>query len=153
VIPRCVIGVDPGAKFSGLAVDLDGQFVFWLESDDPVVLWEVIEINAAEHKELVVVLEDILGEGPRGSSIQRTIEILGYIYHRCREAGIPCERVPNQVRLANVKRVPNYIRRKDERAAAAHVLSYRERQAIGSKTQHHRSSHRRGRPPAIPDAG
>jgi hypothetical protein len=138
---------------SGLAVMLAGEFVFWLESDDPVVLMDVITAEA-QSGPVQVILENILGSGPRDHYIQRTIEILGYIDNSCRGLGIPCERVPQQARLANVKNVPAYIHGKDERAAAAHVLSYRERKrSVTTRTKHHRRTQRRNGPSAISNAG
>jgi hypothetical protein len=122
-----VIGVDPGAVYTGVAIlDSDGKFIYWNESDDPVVIWVAIE-EACRYGEGVVVVEDFLGSGRRNEYTQRTTEALGYIYHRCREEGITVERVPQQARLANVMNVPKEISRKDEKAAAAHALSYRER--------------------------
>lgn len=148
-----IIGVDPGANFTGIAV-LDaasGEFEFWAESDEPVAIWEFIHLYAGPHT--IVVIEDMLGSGRRDTFIQRTIEVLGYLVYRCKEAGLTVVRVAQQARLANVKNVPKQIRRKDERSAAAHALSYRERNDIGTDKNHPRSAHRRGSPPAIPDPG
>lgn len=123
-----IIGIDPGANFTGIAVlDADtGEFEFWAEADDPIVIWEFIA-TFCHSEECEIVLEDMLGGGRRDEYIQRTTEVLGYLDNRCREAGLHVERVPQQARLANVKNVPKEIRRKDERSAAAHALSHRER--------------------------
>lgn len=148
-----IIGIDPGANYTGIAV-LDartGEFEFWAESDHPIVIWEFIALYGRTRS--VIVIEDMLGSGRRDTFIQRTIEILGYLYHRCKEAGLMVERVPQQARLANVKNVPDTIKRKDERSAAAHALSYRERNDIGTNQNNPRRTHRRGSPPAIPDPG
>lgn len=123
-----IIGVDPGYNMSGLAVRRAGQFVFWLETSDPCVLFEVIVQNdAASGGRLLVLLEDYLGEGQRNKYNKRTIEVIGYVKYSCLGAGIPVEMVPQQQRLANVNNVPSYIKGKDVRAAAAHVLSYCEK--------------------------
>jgi len=39
-----IIGLDPGAKFTGMAIlDCDtSEFALWLESDDPTVIWHVL---------------------------------------------------------------------------------------------------------------
>jgi hypothetical protein len=147
-----IIGVDPGANFTGIAVldDTTGEFEFWGESDDPVVIWEFIALYARDGV-AIVILEDMLGSGRRDEYIQRTIEVLGYLDNRCREAGVEVQRVPQQARLANVRNVPPEIRRKDERSAAAHALSYRERKRIATDKDHRRKPYRRGSPPAIPD--
>ena len=122
-----LIGVDPGYNMTGIAVMMRGEFVFWAESNDPCAIWEIIFQNAADSRQRVkVILEDFLGSGPRNKWNQRTIEILGYIYFSCVGANIPCERVPQWKRKASVCKVPEYIRGKDEIAAAAHVLAYRE---------------------------
>lgn len=133
------IGVDPGSVMTGAAVMLDSDFVFWLESADPCAIWEVIWCNAAETRDLQIILEDFLGSGPRDKHIKRTIEVLGYIYHSCREHGLNVVRVPQHKRLSCVKFVPEYIRGKDERAAAAHVLAYRERNGLESFTNRGRA--------------
>lgn len=130
-----IIGIDPGAIYTGIAVLENDEFTYWNESDDPVVIWVAIE-EACRYGEGTVVVEDYLGTGRRSSYSQRTTEVLGYIYHRCREEGIPVERVPQQARLANVANVPKAISRKDEKSAAAHALSYRERGDIVAKKKH-----------------
>jgi hypothetical protein len=122
-----LIGIDPGALMSGLAVRKAGKFVFWLETDDPCVLWEVIFDIAVLHRDTEVILEDFLGSGRRDNAIKRTIEVLGYVYYSCIAHGVPVELVEPQKRLAYVSLVPAYIHGKDERAAAAHVLAAEER--------------------------
>lgn len=127
------IGIDPGYNMSGLAVMRAERFVFWLETHDPCVLLDVIRQNARMPGSMLVLLEDYLGEGPRNRYNKRTIEVIGYVKFNCYDAGIPVELVPQQQRLANVALVPEYIHGKDERAAAAHVLSYREKQRLARR--------------------
>lgn len=136
-----IIAIDPGANFTGIAVldDATGDFDFWAESDDPVVIWEFIELY--HHQGDVVLLEALLGSGRRDEFIVRTIEVIGYLDNRCREAGITVERVPQQARLANVRNVPRKIKRKDERAAAAHALSHRERMSIDRDNDYKGGAH------------
>ena len=126
-----IIGIDPGAKFTGIAVlnATTGEFEFWAESDDPVAIWEMVVgqlMHGYDGEEVHIVIEDILGGGRRDEYVQRTIEVLGYLYNRCREIKLRVTRVAPQARLANVSRVPKKIRGKDEKAAAAHALSYKE---------------------------
>jgi hypothetical protein len=121
-----VIGVDPGSNFTGAAVHDGSGFVFWLESDDPITIMDAI-LGYPYVSDLVVVLEDFLGAGYLDRHKKRTIEVLGYIYHSCRAKGITVKRVDPQRRLSNTMNVPAKIRGKDERAAAAHVLSYLEK--------------------------
>jgi hypothetical protein len=127
-----VVGVDPGANFTGIAIyDTEkNRFTEWNESEDPVVIGATIVNAIRPYTDGVVVVEDYLGAGRRSTYSQRTTEVLGYIYHRCREEGITVERVPQQARLANVANVPKEISRKDEVSAAAHALSYRERNGL-----------------------
>jgi len=129
VISTRYIGVDPGSKFTGIAIlEEDGTFSFHGEYDNPVAAWEVIARETDGHQwDYVVILEDMLGSGQRDAHIIRTIKLVGYIYYHCIEAGITVELVPNQARLANIGNVPFDITGKDEIAAAAHALSAKER--------------------------
>jgi len=128
-----VIGVDPGSVFTGAAVHQNGSFTFWAESDDPIVIWKLIRAVRRNNPgvPLVVILEDFLGSGPRNKHAKRTIEVIGYIRYTCIAHGIGVELVPQQYRKSNVMNVPTAIEGKDEKAAAAHVLSYIERKARG----------------------
>ena len=125
-----IIGLDPGAKFTGMAIlDCDtSEFALWLESDDPTVIWHVLAeyYRKGDH----IVLEAMLGGGRRDEWIQRTIEVLGYLKYRAKEAGYSVEEAPNQMRLANVSKVPKFIRGKDAVSAAAHALSHKERYGL-----------------------
>lgn len=128
---RC-IGVDPGAKFTGVAIlESDGAFSDHREFALPLDAWHFIEVEAVKEHDpddgVVVALEDFLGGGVLNRWKLTTIKIVGYIYWRCLEAGVSVLLVPNQVRLANVANVPNTITGKDEIAAAAHALTARER--------------------------
>lgn len=128
-----ICGVDPGAIFTGLAIwsTQINCFTVHCESEDPVVIWSLIQ-DETEYDTAVIVVEDYLGTGRRSSYSQRTTEVLGYIYNRAREEGIPVERPGSQARLANVANVPRDITGKDEISAAAHALSYRERNGLAT---------------------
>jgi len=128
------IGIDPGAKFTGIAVYDTSveQFIYHAEMANPVAvvqaIQEYVENDASEPEdESVVVLEDFLGSSPRDENVVATIKIVGYVYWTCKELGIIVVLVPNQARLANVANVPCDITGKDELAAAAHALSAKER--------------------------
>lgn len=127
-----IVGVDPGSIYTGIAVlDPDGDFSFHDEFESPLPVWSTIN-RQLEYSplELVVVLEDFVGSGRHDAHMLRTIKIVGYIQWRCHEGQVPVELVKNQERLANVQNVPSFITGKDEIAAAAHALSYRERNPV-----------------------
>jgi hypothetical protein len=126
------IGVDPGARFTGVAVlESDGTFSQHGEYASALDVWRVIEREAKlphdPDDSLAIILEDLLGSGERNRFITTTIKIVGYIYWRCIEATLSVFLVPNQARLANIGNVPAEITGKDERSAAAHALTARER--------------------------
>lgn len=124
------IAVDPGANFTGIAVleNKTGKFLFHGEYDDPVDAWLRISWNYdSVLNDDLVVLENFIGGGQRDEYVTKTIKTVGYIEHHCRESGYHVVLVNPQVRLSNVKNVPDEITGKDEIAAAAHALSARER--------------------------
>ena len=124
------IGVDPGSNFTGVAVlTEDGTFLYHGEYADPVQAWYYIH-HWAMGSDAYVVIEDYVGGGYRDTHTTTTIKCVGYLYHRCREAGLEVELVNPQARLSNVANVPAEIAGKDERSAAAHALAYRERNPV-----------------------
>jgi hypothetical protein len=124
------IGVDPGAKFTGLAVlGHDRNFSRHVEIpyERTQDVWRIIAFEVMYDRNTVVILEDLIGSGQRDVHIIRTIKVVGYIYWSCIEEDITVDLVPNQARLANVRNVPSEITGKDEIAAAAHALTALER--------------------------
>jgi len=119
-----IIGIDPGAIYSGFALyDHEAaEFTQWGETEDPCVLMQFIVLN----QPAVVALEDFIGAGVLNKERNRTIQILGYVRFSCTEQQISCYVRPPQRRLAYVSKVPRQINRKDERSAAAHALSFLE---------------------------
>lgn len=123
------IGVDPGSKFTGLAIlEEDGTFSLHGEYENPIEVWLIIEAEGeTDWENVTIILEDLIGGGQRDEHITRTIKIVGYLQFHCEESGYRYILVPNQARLANVMNVPFSIPGKDEIAAAAHALSAKER--------------------------
>jgi len=126
-------GFDPG-ETSGLVVLEGDRFIHWQEHRDPVVLWRIIAHYWTYPGLNGGVLEDFIGQGILNVHRKQTIEVLGYIRYRCAEYGIPLEIVPQQKRNSCYHLVPAYIRGKDERSAAAHVLALKERKERRSDT-------------------
>lgn len=138
------IGIDPGAKFTGIAIidsskNEKNEFVFHREYDDPVHLFcDLLDFGVLVISRCRIAIEDMLGSGRRDDNIVRTIKVLGYLENRLREYGIiyTCdlvvELVPQQARLAYVSLVPKNITGKDEISAAAHALALRERSKLCS---------------------
>lgn len=123
------VAIDPGANFTGVAVlENDGTFSFHGEFADPVLVAERMLREAyKDPDDTLTIVEDFLGGGGRDKYVTSTIKVVGYLYLRCREARIRVILVANQQRLANVDNVPAEITGKDERAAAAHALTQREK--------------------------
>lgn len=122
---RQLIGVDPG-MVSGAAVKAGDHFSFWMHSDNPLDIWALIFLTASRHPNTKVVLEDMLGGGPRPKEIQHTIELVGFFYWTCKAHKIAVVKRWPQARLSCVHLVPPEIKQKDEISAAAHVISYEE---------------------------
>jgi hypothetical protein len=143
------IGVDPGAKFTGVAVlEVPSTFLYHAEFDDPTEVMLAIQRYAQPGDKVIV--EAMLGGGGRDTYIVSTIEVVGYVYYSCIEIGIEVEKVPNQARLANVANVPKTITGKDEVSAAAHALSAEERERKRG-TAHNRKAQRRNGPSTTTD--
>ena len=123
-------GADPGARNTGVAIMDDKRFVMWAEFADPIEAMVVIRTHAAMDPSMVMIVEAFIGSGRLNKRRIRTIEIVGYLFFACEELGLEVVRQVNQVRLPSVRLVPAAIRGKDERAAAAHVLAYRERHGV-----------------------
>lgn len=122
------IGVDPGANYTGVAVlEDDGTFSAHREFGSPLDAWRMIYAETRKDPNTTIILEDLLGSGRRDSFITKTLKVVGYLYWRCIESVLSVILVPNQRRIANVQNVPDDITGKDERAAAAHALTARER--------------------------
>lgn len=124
------IGVDPGANFTGIAIlhAESGNFIYHAEFADPLDVWNRIDWHYDTIiGDDVICLENFIGGGGRDEYVTKTIKTVGYLEHRCREAGYHLILVNPQARLANVANVPPEIHGKDEIAAAAHALSAKER--------------------------
>jgi len=127
-----VVGVDPG-RTTGLAfvtLTPTSRVLHYADGERDVEhVGRLLLKWSSDNPDIVVVVEDFLGAGPRSADSNHTLKVVGFTYYLCQMEGIPSALVPPQARLSSMDDARALAQGRGVHAtdATAHALAWARR--------------------------